>query len=84
MTTRILFFGKLKEPAGGGERVVDLPNEITDGATLIDWLCADNEALRAELTGVGVRLSVNQSIISAETPFSAPEEVAFLPPFSGG
>lgn len=84
MTTRILFFGKLKDPAGGAARVVDLPLEITDSAALIDWLCAGNDALREALAGVGVRLSVNQAIISHETPFENPEEIAFLPPFSGG
>jgi len=84
MATRILFFGKLKDPAGGATREVDLPGEITDGAALIDWLCADDDALRDALVGVGVRLSVDQAIISVETPFKNPEEIAFLPPFSGG
>lgn len=84
MTTRILFFGKLKDPAGGGERDIDLPDDITNGAALIDFLCADNDALREALVGVGVRLSVDQAITSVETPFKNPEEIAFLPPFSGG
>ncbi len=84
MATRILFFGKLRDTAGGATREADLPGEITDGAALIDWLCADDEALRAALAGVGVRLSVDQTIISVDTPFNNPKEIAFLPPFSGG
>lgn len=84
MTTRILFFGKLKDPAGAATRDVDLPAEISNGAALIDWLGADNDALRDALSGIGVRLSVDQAMISVETPFTNPEEIAFLPPFSGG
>ena len=84
MSTRILFFGKLKEPAGGDTRDVTLPDTVTNGASLIDWLCAEDDYLRDALTGAGVRLSVDQAIVSLETPFQNPTEVAFLPTFSGG
>ncbi len=84
MATRILFFGKLKDSAGASEQEVDLPSDVTDGKTLITWLSRDNEALRDALSSVGVRLSVDQAITSPETQFNNPEEIAFLPPFSGG
>lgn len=84
MTTRILFFGRLKEIAGSGGRIASLPADIDSAAALIDWLADGDEALRQALTAPTVRIAVDQKIIDRDERFAGPREIAFMPPFSGG
>lgn len=85
MQTRILFFGALKGPAGGGERVVDLPSDVTTLAALIDWLSRGDDALKAALRAPSVRVAVDRSMLGDQSErFGAAGEIAFMPPFSGG
>lgn len=84
MTTRVLFFGSLKDVAGGAERVVELPVEIDTRAALITWLCNDDARLAAALSDASVKLCLDQKMVSSPSWTGAPEEIAFLPAFSGG
>ena len=84
MATRLLFFGALREPAGAAERIVDLPQDVTDGADLIDWLAADDETLGAALKAPSVRMCVDQVMTKREADIRGAAEIAFMPPFSGG
>lgn len=84
MATRILFFGALKEKAGVGERLIELPADIADAAALIDFVAADDGALRESLLAPSVRIAVDQKLLSRHETFDAPREIAFMPPFSGG
>ncbi len=84
MTTRILFFGQLRETAGRAETAVDLPPSVATRSALIDWLAKDDPALHAALNQDSVRLCIDKKVVLAEATFSAPNEIAFLPPFSGG
>jgi len=74
----------LREAAGAREKRVELPSEISTGAALIDWLCAGDSDLRIALSRPSVRLCVDQAIISNDAAFDHPQEIAFLPAFSGG
>jgi molybdopterin converting factor subunit 1 len=78
---KVLFFGRLREIAGRGEDSA----EIAEGAS-IEQLFAEltirNRALaqfRASLVA-----SRNQEFAAWSTPLHAGDEVAFLPPVSGG
>lgn len=84
MTTRILFFGSLKEIAGGGEKLADLPATVKNTAALVDWLAGGNDDLKRALNAAGVRVAVDRSLIDRKEPFDRPAEIAFMPPFSGG
>ena len=84
METLVLFFGKLRDAAGGGERRLHLPAEITDRASLVAWISAGDEILFDALSAPGVRLSVDQMMLEDQATFTSPQEIAFLPPFSGG
>jgi len=81
---RILFFGKLREAAGGAERLIDLPAHVATGCDLIAFLGAQDESLREALSGPAVRIVADDAVVSRNARISGAREVAFLPPVSGG
>jgi molybdopterin converting factor subunit 1 len=78
---KVLFFGRLKEIVGRSEESV----EITDGAS-IEQLFAAFTRQHPELAPFRASLvaSRNQEFAAWSTPLHAGDEVAFLPPVSGG
>jgi MoaE-MoaD fusion protein len=81
MRVRVLFFGILKELAGRSSEVIELP----DGVLLRDVL-AHYEGHIPELKPwlPSIALAVNQEYANLDTKLSAEDEVALLPPVSGG
>lgn len=77
----VLFFGVLKDLVGSGSERLNLP----DGATLSDVL--EHYTSRApqlnELSS-SIAMSVNREYAALNTRLSAGDEVALLPPVSGG
>lgn len=80
MQIRVLCFGRLRDIVAT-ETVADLPQSATVG-DLWQSLLAKHPAL-APYNGA-VAIAVNQSFASSATPLSAGDEVALLPPVSGG
>ena len=78
---KVLFFGRLKELAGHAEDSI----EFADAAT-IEQLFALYAARHPELTKYrsSVVASRNQEFAAWDTPLRSGDEVAFLPPVSGG
>ncbi|MCG3181622.1 MAG: Molybdopterin synthase sulfur carrier subunit [Phycisphaerae bacterium] len=81
MKVRVLFFAAMTDLAGVRERVLDLPEGATAG-DLIALLSADLPAL-ADRRG-SLMLAVNRTYASAATVLSDGDEVALIPPVSGG
>jgi molybdopterin synthase catalytic subunit len=81
MHVRVLFFGRLRELAGCGEDWA----EVRDGARLED-LFAHYAARNPELAQLRASLaaSVNEEYAAWDAVLKANDEVAFLPPVSGG
>lgn len=81
MRVRVLFFGQLKEIVGRGEDYA----EMADGARLED-LFASYGHRYPKLAGFrhSVVASVNQTFADWTSPLAVGDEVAFLPPVSGG
>jgi molybdopterin synthase catalytic subunit len=81
MRVRVLFFGQLREIVGRGEEYADL----SDGARLQD-LFESYGRRYPKLAGFrpSVVASVNQSLADWAAPLAMGDEVAFLPPVSGG
>ena len=77
----ILMLGRLCDVAGWRERVMALPPTTH---ALIQALGQDDPALAAALGGKGVQVAVNKTIVRGDHPLGANDEVAFLPPMSGG
>lgn len=81
MRVRVLFFGRLKEIVGRAEDHVDLP----DGARVEDVFARYGQAhpRLAEFRS-SVVASVNEEFATWSLALNAGDEVAFLPPVSGG
>ena len=78
---KVLFFGRLKEIAGGAEEFV----ELTSGSR-IEELFATFVARQPEFASYrrSVVASRNQEFAAWSTPLDSGDEIAFLPPVSGG
>ena len=76
MAVKLVFLGKLADLAGAHEKIVAAP---------LDWngLVA---ALGTALTGEKVKLALNGTVLADKTALDASngDEVALLPPVSGG
>ena len=78
---RVLFFGVLKEIAGKSADEID----VRDGASVRDVLLhyqSQIPQLQASLSSIA--LAVNQQYAGADTKLKANDEIALLPPVSGG
>lgn len=81
MRVRVLFFGQLREIVGAAEESA----ELSEGAKLEDLFERYNRRFPkfAEF-GSSIAVSVNQEYADAKVALANGDEVAFLPPVSGG
>lgn len=81
MLVKVLYFGRLKELSGSSEESV----ELRDGARIED-LFSDCCASRPELRKFRASLVAarNREFAAWDTTLDGGDEVAFLPPVSGG
>ncbi len=81
MQVRVLFFGVLKDLTGCGSDVLTLPDQAKAGDVLEHY----GRRVSA-LTGMlgSIAISVNQEYAGADAKLHAGDEVALLPPVSGG
>src|SRR5260370_10453433 len=81
MRVRVLFFGQLKEIVGRGEDYA----ELMDGARLEDLFASYGKRYpKLAVFRHSLVASVNQSLVDWASPLAVGDEVAFLPPVSGG
>ena len=81
MTVTVLYFGIVRERLGIGEEAV----EIDAGAT-VETLMSRLVALHPDLAGgvESVRVAVNRDYVDSSRVLSDNDEVAVIPPVSGG
>jgi molybdopterin synthase sulfur carrier subunit len=84
-TIDILYFARLREAFGVASERMVLPPTIATAGALRAHLHARGGVWAVELAGDRrVRVAVNQVIAGAETLLHPGDEVAFLPPVTGG
>jgi molybdopterin synthase sulfur carrier subunit len=76
----LLFFGRLRDAVGASALRLDLPAHVSDTQSLRAWLADRHPDLSDPL----VRIAVNAELQPEGAPISATDEIAFLPPMSGG
>jgi molybdopterin synthase catalytic subunit len=82
MNVRVRLFAVLRERAGSD--AIEL--ELADGATVADALKAlqENGPLAGLLARLPVQMAVNREYAGAQTPLARDDELALIPPVSGG
>jgi MoaE-MoaD fusion protein len=81
MQVRILFFGVLRDLAGKASDSISLPESATLGDVLSHY---EQLIPRLKETASSLAMSVNQEYAGPATRLRAGDEVALLPPVSGG
>ena len=81
MQIRVLFFGVLKDLAGKGSDSLSLPENATLGDVLSHY---EQIIPRLRETAASLAMSVNQEYAGPATRLRPGDEVALLPPVSGG
>jgi molybdopterin converting factor small subunit len=84
MSGQVLLFGRLKDAFGAAS--IPLPVGAATAAALRAKLAEANPDLADMLRSRSIRIAVNQSLIADEaaTRISPSDEIALLPPLSGG
>ena len=81
MQVKVLFFGQLKDVVGAAEEQVELP----EGASVENLLAHYQQRFpRWQQFRPSLAVAVNQEYADATAPLRGGDEVAFLPPVSGG
>jgi len=81
MRVRVLFFGGLKDLAGRSDDVLELPEGALVRDVLAHYL---SKVPRMKESVASLAVAVNQEYAGAETGLKSGDEVALLPPVSGG
>lgn len=81
---RLLFFGRLSDLAGGRVKDFGLPAGCREISSLINVLTAADQVLGEALNEPSVRIAVNEKMAARDAAISDSDEIAFLPPASGG
>jgi sulfur-carrier protein len=85
MSVKVLYFARLREDLGKSAEDLALPAGVSTVAGLRAHLIARGGAWAIALAqGKAVRVAVNQDMAEPSTPLKAGDEVAFLPPVTGG
>jgi MoaE-MoaD fusion protein len=81
MQVRVLFFGVLKELVGRSSDVLTLPERATAGDVIEHY---EDRLSSRKVTLTSIAISVNQEYVRPEMKLNPGDEVALLPPVSGG
>lgn len=79
---KVLLLGRLRDVAGWRERTFDPPPATLSGLRAL--LSKDDPALGEALAGKGVQAAVNKVLTRDDLALNPGDEIAFLPPMSGG
>ena len=77
---RVLLFGPLRDLAGWREKRI----EAGSVSALRIALAEEDADLGEAISGPGVQVAVDQTVVRGDADLSDGSEVAFLPPMSGG
>jgi molybdopterin synthase catalytic subunit len=81
MQVRILFFGMLKDLAGRSSDLLDLPERATVSDAFFHY---EEITPRLGEIAAAIAISVNQEFAGPDSKLKEGDEIAFLPPVSGG
>ena len=80
---KVVFYGRLADLMGR-EREAPLGGASATVGDLMRRMAADEADFAAALASMRVRYAVNDLMVTPEATVNAGDEIAVLPPFSGG
>lgn len=84
MSIEVLFFASLREVTGVAQLTLSLPQGAGYAALLEALRDRLSEPAMAALQAENVRLARNQALVTPPLSFQDGDELAFLPPVTGG
>lgn len=82
---RLVLLGRLRDHAGASHGDLALPDDVRTLSALQDWLGTREPALADAMLTVKPTVAVNRSLVRDPShPIRDGDEIAFLPPMSGG
>ena len=82
---KLVFLGRFREIAGAHLADMVLPKDVSTLSGLKDWLARSEPILAQALEGARTQYAINQMIVrDGGHPIRDGDEIAFLPPMSGG
>lgn len=81
---RVRMFGRFSELVDNPDNVPVPADNIGCVADLVAYFAAANPFLHLEISGPQVLVAVNQQIVALDSAVVDGDEVAFLPPVTGG
>lgn len=86
MRINILFFASLRELFNKESYVLNIENKINTPIELIEYLARNDEGPWVSLLQrkMNIRVAINQSIVDWNSHINDGDELAFLPPITGG
>jgi molybdopterin converting factor subunit 1 len=84
MRVKLLYFGVLKDMLGASEEGIDLPEGATAGDLVRILRERTSNILMEERLWQSLAVAINRHYASSQQPLREGDEVALLPPVSGG
>ena len=81
---RVVYCGRLQDVARLRWTDVAPPADVATARALRDWLTREDSGLRAALLDPSVRIVVNDEVVLGDRGLAPGDEIAFMPPVSGG
>ena len=82
---RILYFARFRQIIGRGADDIDVPADIQNVTTLIDFLKSRDERVAEAFADLRtLKVAINQTHTTLNASLSGATEVAFFPPVTGG
>jgi molybdopterin synthase sulfur carrier subunit len=81
---KLLYFASLREALGVANEAMELPADVSSVGALRRHLAARGGNWQVFAVSKSLRAAVNQTMVGADAPVAAGDEVAFFPPVTGG
>ena len=84
MSVKVLFFASLRDAVGRESLTLEISTTASVEQFMRQLVTAVSAAAYAALSNEAVRIAVNQDLVQADVEIHDGDEVAFLPPVTGG
>ena len=85
MGVQVLYFAWLREKTGVDREELEIPEDVTTVAELMEWISQRGPEFEAAFAERDVvRAAIDQAHVQPNAPIAGAREIAFFPPVTGG